>query len=454
MAYLPTPAPSHLRNRSTTPPLLSKRDKRRNAIEARIKEMNTSFTNHREAYSRAQLNALSRDINYINRADPYDTKPLEDYPDDAGAEGTVNSGENSNGLLRGQSETEARPLIGKWASKFVDSVNDSMELRDTELTEVVTRFQAKIEALKEEHDFAVAVSIEEHRSMKQSIRERAISLVHQKKRALEKEKALLDIADSNTLLLHPTQFTITQPASPGGAQSNRRTRHTRHRLDIEVPDTNGETSKRKRKAPADFDNASPGPAGRGSIDAGDVYYWDKEVAPALTINNLFGVKDIQSHTRNAIEAVGQSWAKRSKLSPAIQTTTNTQITNGPQDPDYLHTGTSHLASTILHPNTTDAEDVDMNTSTDPPSLTAPLMERGGSYATRSTLKHDTALTHIYDSFDGNKLEAMQCFGIAAMGAHAKAARVKDDVPLTGGLSAAEVVEDLEIFERAVEGGVY
>lgn len=82
------------------------------------------------------------------------------------------------------------------------------------------------------------------------------------------------------------------------------------------------------------------------------------------------------------------------------------------------------------------------------------MERGGSYATRSTLKHDTILTHIYDSFDGNKLEAMQCFGIAAMGAHAKAARVKDDVPLTGGLSATEVGEDLEIFERAVEGQVY
>lgn len=136
MAYSPTPAPAHLRNRSTTPPLLSKRDKRRNAIEARIKEMDTSFTNHREAYSRAQLNTLSRDINYINRADPYDTRPLEDYPDDAGVEGIVFGGENSNGLLRGLSETEARPSIGKYAAKFVDSVNDSLELRDTELTEV------------------------------------------------------------------------------------------------------------------------------------------------------------------------------------------------------------------------------------------------------------------------------------------------------------------------------
>ena len=267
--------------------------------------------------------------------------------------------------------------------------------------------------------------------MKQSIRERAINLVHQKKRALEKEKALLDVADSNTLLLHPTQFTITQPASPGGAQSNRRTRTTRHRVDIEAPETNGETNKRKRKAPADFDNASPGPAGRGSIDLGDIYYWDKEAAPALTINNLFGAKEIQAHTRNAIEAVGQSWAKRSKLSPTAQTTTNIQITNGTLDPEHP-AGPSQLALTSTNINT-DAEDADGPTSTDLPSLTAPLMERGGSYATRSTLKHDPALTHIYDSFDGNKLEAMQCFGIAAMGANDKAARIKDDVTLTAGL---------------------
>lgn len=100
--------------------------------------MNTSFTNHREAFSRGQLNALSRDINYINRADPYDIKPLEDFPDDAGAEGTGHGGENSSVILRGGlSEAEGRPSLGKWAAKFVDGVNDTMELRDTELTEVV-----------------------------------------------------------------------------------------------------------------------------------------------------------------------------------------------------------------------------------------------------------------------------------------------------------------------------
>lgn len=138
MAYSPTPAPAPLRNRSATPPLLSKRDKRRNAMEARIKEMNMSFINHREAHSRTQLNALSRDINYINRADPYDTKPLEDYPDDACTEGSGYGGESSTGLLRGGiSEVDGRPSPGKWAANFVDSVNDTMELRDTELTEVI-----------------------------------------------------------------------------------------------------------------------------------------------------------------------------------------------------------------------------------------------------------------------------------------------------------------------------
>jgi hypothetical protein len=140
MAYSPTPGPSnHLRRQSATPPLMTKRDKRRNAMEARIKEMNTTFTSHREAYSRAQLNSILRDINYITHADPYDLKPLEDYPDDLGNELPSYGAEQtiSRGGTVGHSEADARTALGKWAATFVDSVNDAMELRDTEVTEVM-----------------------------------------------------------------------------------------------------------------------------------------------------------------------------------------------------------------------------------------------------------------------------------------------------------------------------
>ena len=143
MAHSPTPGPSQLRRQSATPPLLSKRDKKRNAIETRIREINVSFINHREAHSRAQLASISRDVNFINRADPYDIKPLEDYADDAGAEVLAYNGESLSRALRsatvGLSDVESRPSLGRWASKFVENVNDTMEVRDTELTQIVVR---------------------------------------------------------------------------------------------------------------------------------------------------------------------------------------------------------------------------------------------------------------------------------------------------------------------------
>ena len=143
MAYSPTPGPSQSRRLSPTPPLLTKRDKRRNAIEQRMKDLELSFMSHREPHSRAQLNMLSRDIAFINRVDPYDTKPLEDYADDMGAQLVLYGGDNTVGGLRGGgislSDTESRPMLGKYASRFVQDVNDTMERRDTELTEIVVR---------------------------------------------------------------------------------------------------------------------------------------------------------------------------------------------------------------------------------------------------------------------------------------------------------------------------
>ena len=81
---------------------------------------------------------LSRDISFINRADPYDNKPLEDYTDDMSAELATDSalGGLRAGAL-GLSDGEIRPPLGRWALKFVQDVNDTMETRDAELTEVV-----------------------------------------------------------------------------------------------------------------------------------------------------------------------------------------------------------------------------------------------------------------------------------------------------------------------------
>ena len=117
-----------------------------------------------------------------------------------------------------------------------------------------------------------------------------------------KEKEHLDIADTNTLLLHPSHFSITNPSSPGGAQNGRKTRYTRHRVDAEelgnglAPDSN---NKRKRKA-ADDEQGSPSrdgittPAERARAKA----YAD-QTAPLYSVNNLFTEKELSYQTHQA-----------------------------------------------------------------------------------------------------------------------------------------------------------
>ena len=105
-----------------------------------MKDLDFSFMSHREPYSRVQLNMLSRDIAFINLANPYDAKPLEDYADDMGAELALYGADSTIGMLRGGgnlSDAESRPPLGKHAARFVQDVNDTMERRDTELTEIV-----------------------------------------------------------------------------------------------------------------------------------------------------------------------------------------------------------------------------------------------------------------------------------------------------------------------------
>ena len=117
-----------------------------------------------------------------------------------------------------------------------------------------------------------------------------------------KEKEHLDIADTNTLLLHPSHFSITNPSSPGGAQNGRKTRYTRHRVDAEdlgnglAPESN---PKRKRKA-ADDDQGSPSrdgittPAERARAKA----YAD-QTAALYSVNNLFTEKELSYQTHQA-----------------------------------------------------------------------------------------------------------------------------------------------------------
>lgn len=163
--------------------------------------------------------------------------------------------------------------------------------------------------------------------MTENLRQRLIHNVNQKKAALLREKEKLDIADTNALLFHPNQFSINNSASPGGPQSNRKTRHARHRLEAEeLEPVGGVNSKRKRKALVDLENGSPGPAGRdtepinplkeanASLEAHQVS------TPLYSIDRLFSARELEVNTQQAYyEVIADQGAKRRKMNADSQT---------------------------------------------------------------------------------------------------------------------------------------
>lgn len=151
MPYSPSPRPGQtasgslnlILRHSATPPLppqtVSKQKKRRNALVERLEEISSNFALHRDDYYRKQLQTLQFDINYINRAQPYENAPLNDLHSDIFNEMilsvTANTAEirASAGGSR-MPDMEVPPRAGIWASKYTQEINDAMEERDAQLT--------------------------------------------------------------------------------------------------------------------------------------------------------------------------------------------------------------------------------------------------------------------------------------------------------------------------------
>ena len=171
------------------------------------------------------------------------------------------------------------------------------------------------------------VALREHHLLADSIRHRLINSLNQKKSALLKEKEKLDLADTNALLFHPNQFSINNSASPGGPQSNRKTRHARHRLDIEELEPAGglNNNKRKRKAPVDLENGSPGPTGRDIEPANPLKEANARLeahqvsAPLYSIDRLFSTRELDANLQQACyDVIAEQSAKRRKVNADSQ----------------------------------------------------------------------------------------------------------------------------------------
>jgi len=226
-------------------------------------------------------------------------------------------------------------------------------------------FNVKLSELKAEHAYRLKLAASEHKALSTTLRDRLINSVTNKKNRLSRDKETMEIGESNALLLHPSQFGIANPASPGGLHGKRATRHRREADDLP---TFGESSKRKRKA-ADSDE-SPAPT-RPRMDNGSstpLWFAEKQNltaqqidSPLYSIDKLFTEKELAMTYNVAALAAHSHMQRHPPFSDDVDSPPN-----GKSEDSSEHGA--------LDPDNEDADS--------PPGGTS--MERQYSHATRST----------------------------------------------------------------------
>ena len=109
----------------------------------RLNDITNSFNVNRDTYSKNQLNSLSRDMNYITRANIYQPHLLDDTADDIFAainssiNDVVNNGMRGGALMNGFGDAEMRNGSGRWSTVFTQEINNAMEERDAQLTQLM-----------------------------------------------------------------------------------------------------------------------------------------------------------------------------------------------------------------------------------------------------------------------------------------------------------------------------
>ncbi|KAL1600445.1 hypothetical protein SLS60_006831 [Paraconiothyrium brasiliense] len=326
MARNRSPSPAMALEHTGSPqPAVSKRDKRRNMLADKLSEMMTSFSDNRDSHYRAQLAALQADINLILKADPYTNKPLEDAGEEASE--LITSIMGNNAPTAPSAGTDYVAQCGKYYGRFVDSVNDAIEDRDRDLTMLFNKHQNTKNEIENAHFYKVQIAEEEHKLLAATIRERLMATIQTRTMRLKREKEQLDLSDSNAMLLHPNQFSIGNPASPGGPQAPRKTRRTGHKFG-EAEDI-AQENKRKRKLFETDDNDSPGPSGRNVEFGANSPFREAKArtmhtqfeASAYSLERLFTEKELNMAMNQATTAASNFFAKM-KTSDTEQPTTN------------------------------------------------------------------------------------------------------------------------------------
>lgn len=210
----------------------------------------------------------------------------------------------------------------------------------------------------------------EHHALSSTLRDRLINSVTNKKNRLSRDRETIEIGESNALLLHPSQFGLANPASPGGMHSKRA---TRHRRDAEELPNFAEGNKRKRKA-GDSDE-SPAPT-RQRLDNGSstpLWFAEKNAMHAAqidsalySIDKLFTEKELAMTYNQAALAAHRYMQRHQPYAEDVDTPPNGKSESGSEQEKAITAG-----------------ELDLNDDADSPPGGAD-MARQFSHATRST----------------------------------------------------------------------
>jgi len=144
------------------------------------------------------------------------------------------------------------------------------------------------------HSYKVEVANREYNAQKNTIRDRLLNAISSRKMRLAKDKEVTDISDHPTALLHPNQFSLNNPASPGGIHNKRATRLRQTADDV--------SDNRKRKRNALDEDGSPAPQRRAADMNGTTPLWQgdrlasrTETGPVYSIEKLFTDKELSLH---------------------------------------------------------------------------------------------------------------------------------------------------------------
>jgi len=228
-----------------------------------------------------------------------------------------------------------RIWLGLWYLQFFELLWSVTKVLTMGFCLAQGRHQNSLERHRREYDFRQHFAKEEFNQLSTTLRERLMQSISSKRSRLVREKEQLDIADTNALLFHPNQFSITNPASPGGLHSNRKTRHTRHRVDLDELGNGivSELNKRKRKAPEE-DVGSPARDTGGTTPAErQKQYLAQQTVPTYSLHSLFTDKELSAHANQAHVATLHFFSTSKRTDPGSGAVTNGNNTDADDTPE-------------------------------------------------------------------------------------------------------------------------